>query len=67
MGCSSLPTGLAVSANNWSFGKVSPQATAEFDLPKPEIMIQDAMKRLRRIIDTYGVVREICSSGRFRP
>jgi hypothetical protein len=46
----------SILANNRAFGKVSPQATMEFDLPKREIMIQEAMAGAKAAIDTYGAL-----------
>ena len=40
--------------NNRAFAKVSPQATMEFDLPKRDIMITEAMSGAKAIVNEYG-------------
>ncbi len=46
----------SILANNRAFAKVSPQATMEFDLPKREIVLQEAMKGAKAAIDDYGAL-----------
>jgi hypothetical protein len=43
-------------ANNREFAKVSPQATMEFDLPKRDIVITEAMKGAKAAVDRYGAL-----------
>lgn len=43
-------------ANNRAFAKVSPQATMEFDLPKRDIVIAEAMNSAKAMIDDYGAL-----------
>lgn len=40
--------------NNRAFAKVSPQATMEFDLPKRDIMITEAMSGAKALVSEYG-------------
>lgn len=40
--------------NNRALAKVSPQATMEFDLPKRDIMITEAMNGARALVNEYG-------------
>jgi RNA binding exosome subunit len=40
--------------NNRAFAKVSPQATMEFDLPKRDIMITEAMNGAKAVVSEYG-------------
>lgn len=40
--------------NNRAFAKVSPQATMEFDLPKRDIMITEAMSGAKAMVAEYG-------------
>ena len=40
--------------NNRALAKVSPQATMEFDLPKRDIMITEAMSGAKAIVNEYG-------------
>jgi hypothetical protein len=42
--------------NNRMFAKVEPQATMEFDLPKRDILINEAMNGAKAIMDTYGAL-----------
>lgn len=42
--------------NNRAFAKVSPQATMEFDLPKRDIMITEAMKGAKAVVNEYGTL-----------
>jgi len=46
----------SILANNREFAKVSPQATMEFDLPKRDILITEAMKGAKAAIDEYGAL-----------
>ena len=43
-------------ANNRSFAKVSPQATMEFDLPKRDILIAEAMNGAKAMINDFGAL-----------
>lgn len=43
-------------ANNRSFAKVSPQATMEFDLPKRDIVITEAINGAKATIDDIGAL-----------
>ena len=43
-------------ANNRAFAKVSPQATMEFDLPKRDILITEAIKGAKAVIDDVGAL-----------
>ncbi len=40
--------------NNRAFAKVTPQATMEFDLPKRDILIQEAMKGAKAMVEDFG-------------
>jgi hypothetical protein len=40
--------------NNRAFAKVTPQATLEFDLPKRDILIQEAMKGAKAMVEDFG-------------
>lgn len=42
--------------NNRAFAKVSPQATMEFDLPKRDVMIVEAMEGARALVQEYGTL-----------
>lgn len=42
--------------NNRALAKVSPQATMEFDLPKRDIMITEAMGGAKAIVNEYGAL-----------
>ncbi len=42
--------------NNRAFAKVSPQATMEFDLPKRDILIQEAFKGAKAMVEDYGAL-----------
>ncbi|MBS0202715.1 MAG: hypothetical protein JSS49_07430 [Planctomycetes bacterium] len=42
--------------NNRALAKVSPQATMEFDLPKRDIMITEAMTGAKAIVNEYGTL-----------
>jgi hypothetical protein len=42
--------------NNRQFAKVSPSATMEFDLPKRDILIQEAMKGAKAMVQDYGAL-----------
>jgi hypothetical protein len=44
--------------NNRAFAKVSPQATMEFDLPKRDILIQEAMKGAKAMVEDYGALMQ---------
>jgi hypothetical protein len=46
----------SVLANNRSFAKVSPQATMEFDLPKRDILINEAFNSSKALMDDYGAL-----------
>lgn len=46
----------SILANNRSFAKVSPQATMEFDLPRRDILVQEAMKGAKAMVDDYGAL-----------
>jgi hypothetical protein len=46
----------SILANNRSFAKVSPQATMEFDLPKRDILINEAMNGAKAAVDDYGAL-----------
>jgi hypothetical protein len=43
-------------ANNRAFAKVSPQATMEFDLPKRDILIAEAMNGAKAMVDDFGAL-----------
>ncbi|MHC4403160.1 MAG: hypothetical protein ACYTG0_26155, partial [Planctomycetota bacterium] len=43
-------------ANNRAFAKVSPQATMEFDLPKRDIVIAEAMNGAKAMVDDFGAL-----------
>ena len=43
--------------NNRMFAKVEPQATMEFDLPKRDILINEAMNGAKALMDSYGAGR----------
>lgn len=47
-----------VLANNRAFAKVSPQATMEFDLPKRDIMIAEAINGAKAMIDDVGALAQ---------
>lgn len=42
--------------NNRTFAKVEPQATMEFDLPKRDILVTEAMKGAKAMVDEYGAL-----------
>src|SRR5262249_11944059 len=46
----------SVLANNRGFAKVDPQATIEFDLPKRDILIQEALKSGKALVQDYGAL-----------
>jgi hypothetical protein len=46
----------SVVANNRAFAKVSPQATMEFDLPKRDILINEAMDSALAAYNDYGAL-----------
>jgi hypothetical protein len=46
----------SILANNREFAKVTPQATMEFDLPKRQIVLTEAMQGAKAMIDTYGAL-----------
>ncbi|MCI0380261.1 MAG: hypothetical protein L0215_21965 [Gemmataceae bacterium] len=48
----------SILTNNRSFAKVDPQATMEFDLPRRDILITEAMKGAKGLIDTYGALTQ---------
>ncbi|MHC4176604.1 MAG: coiled-coil domain-containing protein [Planctomycetota bacterium] len=43
-------------ANNRSFAKVEPHATMEFDLPKRDILINEAMNGAKAMMDDFGAL-----------
>ncbi len=45
-----------VLANNRGFAKVDPQATMEFDLPRRDILIQEALKSGKALVQDYGAL-----------
>jgi len=47
-----------VLANNRSFAKVTPEATMEFDLPKRDIVIAEAMDGAKAMIDDFGALAQ---------
>ena len=44
----------SILTNNRGFGKVTPQATMEFDLPHRDILIAEALNGSKAMIQTYG-------------
>lgn len=46
----------SILANNRSFAKVSPQATMEFDLPKRDIVIAEAMNGAKAAVQDFGAL-----------
>ncbi|WP_337177226.1 hypothetical protein [Paludisphaera sp.] len=46
----------SVLTNNRGFGKVDPTATMEFDLPKRDILITEAMNGAKALMDEYGAL-----------
>jgi hypothetical protein len=44
--------------NNRGFGKVQPQATMEFDLPKRNIVLAEAMDGAKAMIDDFGALAQ---------
>ncbi|WP_068412863.1 hypothetical protein [Planctomyces sp. SH-PL62] len=46
----------SVLTNNRGFGKVDPTATMEFDLPKRDILITEAMNGAKALVDEYGAL-----------
>ncbi|MFN0054897.1 MAG: hypothetical protein ACKV0T_22225 [Planctomycetales bacterium] len=46
----------SILTNNRAFAKVSPQATMEFDLPKRDILINEAFKSTKALYDDYGAL-----------
>ena len=47
-----------VLANNRAFAKVSPQATMEFDLPKRDILIAEAMDGAKAMVQDFGALAQ---------
>lgn len=47
-----------VLANNRAFAKVSPQATMEFDLPKRDIVIAEAMNGAKAMMNDFGALAQ---------
>jgi len=47
-----------VLANNRAFAKVTPQATMEFDLPKRDIVINEAINGAKAVIDDIGALAQ---------
>ncbi len=45
-----------VLTNNRSFGKVSPTASMEFDLPRRDILIKEAFKSAKAAVQDYGAL-----------
>jgi predicted transcriptional regulator len=46
----------SILTNNRGFGKVEPQATMEFDLPRRDIFVTEAMKSSKAAVETYGAL-----------
>lgn len=46
----------SILTNNRTFAKVEPQATFEFDLPKRDILITEAMQGASAMMDEYGAL-----------
>jgi hypothetical protein len=46
----------SILANNRSYAKVEPQATMEFDLPRRNTVITEAMGGAKALVDTYGAL-----------
>jgi hypothetical protein len=46
----------SILANNREFAKVTPEATMEFDLPKRDILINEAMNGAKAAIDDFGAL-----------
>ncbi|MBI1913276.1 MAG: hypothetical protein HYS12_00735 [Planctomycetes bacterium] len=46
----------SILTNNRAFAKVSPQATMEFDLPKRDILIAEAMQVSQAMVNQYGAL-----------
>src|SRR5207253_11190775 len=46
----------SILTNNREFGKVTPEATMEFDLPKRDILITEAMKGAKAMVQEYGAL-----------
>jgi hypothetical protein len=46
----------SILTNNRAFAKVSPEATMEFDLPKRDILISEAMNGSLAMMQTYGAL-----------
>lgn len=46
----------SILTNNRAFAKVSPQATMEFDLPRRNILIAEAMQGSMAMMNTYGAL-----------
>jgi hypothetical protein len=44
--------------NNRAFAKVTPQATMEFDLPKRDIVLQEAFKGAKAMVEDYGALMQ---------
>ncbi len=48
----------SILTNNRTYAKVEPQATMEFDLPRRDILITEAMRSAKGLIDTYGALTQ---------
>ncbi len=46
----------SILTNNRAFAKVVPEAMMEFDLPKRDILINEAMGASKALVDTYGAL-----------
>jgi hypothetical protein len=46
----------SILTNNRAFGKVTPEATMEFDLPKRDILISEALQGSLAMMQTYGAL-----------
>lgn len=46
----------SILTNNRTYAKVEPQATMEFDLPRRDILITEAMQGAKALVDTYGAL-----------
>jgi len=46
----------SILSNNRAFAKVSPQATMEFDLPRRDVLINEAMSAAEASVDAYGAL-----------
>ena len=46
----------SILTNNRTYGKVDPQATMEFDLPRRNILVTEAFQAGKALVDTYGAL-----------